>query len=380
MAFERGKTNERVLLDLKRRSTVGIIFYLSLAIIGVGAGGFYQRHPLLSSAFILLITFICVFRLIHLKITRKMGERYAEINKLIFFISVIVTALIWGGTVAIITLLKNEQDAQLLMTVCLCGLTAGGVVAFIPNRLLSIAFNIAMLMPVIIVHLVTGSNVPLAAMIFLFSAYLSLMAGRGTGEYWDALENEYLLESKSQELARLSNTDVLTGLYNRRYFDEMLDAEWKRSGRNKSQLSVIIFDLDHFKIINDTYGHQTGDEYLKKTAAVLSSVFKRETDVVARFGGEEFIVLLPGSPAEHAFELAEKVRQGIESTSVGQEEWQSIGTTISAGIRCCIPDFNVRADSIISNADQALYRAKQEGRNQVVIFAEVQGSMSKVQG
>ena len=369
MAFERGVTNERVLQDLKKRSTIGLIFYFSLAVIGVVAVEFYQRHPVLSAVFLCLIIFICVFRLIHLIITRKMGERYAKVNQIIFFISVIATALIWGGTVASITLLKGEHDTQLLMMVCLCGLSAGGGVAFIPHRQLSIAFNVAMLMPVVIVLLVTGSNIPLAAMIFLFSLYLSLMAGRGTKEYWDALENEYLLEIKSLEMAHLSNTDVLTGLYNRRYFDEMMDAEWKRSGRNKSLLSVVIFDLDHFKIINDTYGHQTGDEYLKKTAAILTSVFKRETDVVARFGGEEFIVLLPGIAAAYAFQLAEKVRQGIESISVGQDEWQSIGTTISAGVMCCIPDFNVRSDSIISCADQALYRAKQEGRNKTVIFS-----------
>jgi len=366
MVFERGRTNERVLQDLKKRSTIGLFFYLALSIIGVLADEFYQRHMTLSAVFLLSNAAICLFRLIHLKITNQMGERYAEINKGIFFVSVIITALIWGITVAVVSLLRDETAAQLLMTVCLCGLCAGGVVAFIPHRRLSVFFNIAMLLPPVTALLVVG-NVPLAAMFLLFSIYLALMAGRGTDEYWDALENEHLLEIRSQELARLSNTDVLTGLFNRRYFDEMMDAEWKRSGRNGSLLSIIIFDLDHFKVINDTCGHQIGDLYLKKAAEVLSSVFKRETDVVARFGGEEFIVLLPGMGDDDAFQLAEKVRQGVESMSIVHER-KSIKTTISAGIRNGVPDFNARADSMISYADQALYKAKQGGRNRVVIF------------
>lgn len=366
MDFERGKTNERVLQDLKKRSTIGLFFYLSLSVIGVLAGEFYQRHMTLSVVFLLSNVAICLFRLLHLKVAQKLGERYAEVNKQIFFVSVIITALIWGLMVAVVSLLKDEQAAQLLMTVCLCGLCAGGVVAFIPHRRLSIFFNIAMLLPAVIA-LTAAGNIPLAAMILLFSIYLSLMAGRGTDEYWDALENEHLLEIRSQELARLSNTDVLTGLFNRRYFDEMMDAEWKRSGRNGSLLSVMIFDLDHFKVINDTCGHQVGDEYLKKAAETLSSVFKRETDVVARFGGEEFIVLLPGMGEEDALQLAEKVRQGVESMSV-VHEGKVIKTTISAGIRCGVPDFNARADSMISCADQALYKAKQTGRNRVVIY------------
>ena len=244
MDFDRGTMNQRVLLDLKKRSTVGLFFYVVLSIICVIAGDFYQRHQMLSLIFLSANTVICLFRLIHLKITEKSGERHAGVNKRIFFGSVIVTALIWGVTLALITLLKEERAMQLLMTVCICGLCAGGVVAFIPHRPLSICFNIAMMLPVVAVLLVTGANIPLASMIFLFSVYMALMAVRGNREYWDALENEYLLEMKSGELSRLSNTDVLTGLYNRRFFDAMLDAEWKRSGRNNSLLSVVIFDLD----------------------------------------------------------------------------------------------------------------------------------------
>jgi diguanylate cyclase (GGDEF)-like protein len=373
MAFERYKMNKRVLQDLKKRSTIGILFYIVLTLIVVFADNFHERHLIFSMFFLLSIGGICLFRLIHLTVSKKMGERYEKLNKNIFFTSVIVTGLIWGVAHALIMLQGREYIIQMLMTVCICGLCAGGVVAFIPHRWLSIIFNISMLMPGTITMLVNGLNIPLAMMIFLFSVYMVLIADRGNREYWDALENEYLLEIKSREMERLSNTDVLTGLYNRRYFDEAFDREWKRSGRNNSLLSVILLDIDHFKIINDTFGHQVGDEYLKKTAATLTSVFKRDYDIVARYGGEEFIVLLPGSNADHAYELAETVKHRIESMTI-EHRGKKVGTTISAGIMCCVADFHTIYDSIISCADQALYEAKQGGKNRVAVYTPTSGS------
>jgi diguanylate cyclase (GGDEF)-like protein len=373
VTFERQKINNRVLHDLKNRSTIGIPFYILLALIVVFAANLHERHLFFSMFFLLSMGGICLFRLIHLAVSRKMGERYETLNKNIFFTSVIVTALIWGLAYALIMLQEGEYIAQMLMAVCVCGLCAGGVVAFIPHRWLSIYFNVSILMPATITILVNGLNIPLAVMIFLFSVYMVLIAHRGNREYWNALENEYLLEIKSREMELLSNTDVLTGLYNRRYFDEAFDRELKRSGRNNNLLSVILMDIDRFKKINDTFGHQVGDEYLKKTAAILTSVFKRDYDIVARYGGEEFIVLLPGINAGHARELAEKVKQKIESMIL-DHQGKKIGTTISSGIMCCVPKLDTRSDSIISCADKALYMAKQGGRNRVAVFTSTSGS------
>jgi len=238
---------------------------------------------------------------------------------------------------------------------------------------LSIIFNISILMPAVIVILANGVNVPLAIMIILFSIYMGLIAYRGNGEYWNALENEYLLEIKSREMTRLSNTDVLTGLYNRRYFDNEFERELKRSGRSSNVLSVIMLDIDDFKVINDTFGHQVGDEYLKKTAETLTSVFKRESDIVARYGGEEFIVLLPGVNADHARQLAEDLQYKIKAMKI-DHQGNKVGATISSGIISSVPDVNTISDSIISGADQALYMAKQKGRDRVVVFTSTRES------
>ena len=367
MTFERHKVNKRVLQDLKKRSTVGIFFYILLAFIVVFADNYYERHRFFSMFFLLSMSGICSFRLIHLVISRNMDDRYEIPNRNIFSISVIISALIWGVAFALIMLQKNEYAVQMLMPVLICGLCAGGVVAFLPHRWLSIYYNMSMLMPAAVSLFMKGTNTSLATMILLFSIYLVIMAYRGNQEYWDALENEHLLELKSRELAHLSNTDVLTGLYNRRYFDQAIDLEWKRSGRNNAILSVIIFDIDHFKNINDTFGHQAGDEYLTKTAATLSAVFKRDYDIVARYGGEEFIVLLPGTNAEYARQLAEQTRQKIESLMLDYQR-KKIAATISAGIMCSVADFNTSPDYIVACADKALYKAKHAGRNMVVVF------------
>jgi diguanylate cyclase (GGDEF)-like protein len=359
--------NTRVLQDLKKRSTVGIFFYILLAFIVVYSGNYYERHRLLSMFFLLSMTGICSFRLIHLMVSRKMGDHYEILNRNIFFISVIASSLIWGIAFALIMLQRDEHVTQILTTALMCGLCAGGVVAFLPHRWLSIYYNISMMMPAAVSLFVNGSNINLATLILLFSIYLVIMTYRGNREYWNALENEYLLEVKSRELALLSNTDVLTGLYNRRFFDQALDLEWKRSGRDNAILSVIIFDIDHFKNINDTFGHQAGDEYLTNTAATLSAVFKRDYDIVARYGGEEFIMLLPGTNAEQARQLAEQARQNIEFLIL-YHQGKKFAATISAGIMCSVADFNTSPDYIVACADKALYKAKNAGRNMVVVF------------
>jgi diguanylate cyclase (GGDEF)-like protein len=369
MTFERHKVNKRVLQDLKKRSTFGIFFYMLVAFLIVLANNYYERHPFFSVLFLVSMLGVCFFRLVHLSVSEKMGDRN---ERNIFYISVIASAMVWGIAFAVIMIQTNEYAVQMLMPVLICGLCAGGVVAFMPHRGLAIIYNLSMLIPATIPMLISRSHVTLAILVILFSVYLMIITYRGNREYWDALENEHLLELKSRELALLSNTDVLTGLYNRRYFDQALDLEWKRSGRNKAILSVIIFDIDHFKNINDTFGHQAGDEYLTNTAATLSAVFKRDYDIVARYGGEEFIALLPGTDAEQARQLAEQARQNIESLILYHQE-KKLATTISAGIMSSVADFNTSPDYIVACADKALYKAKQSGRNMVVVFTPIPG-------
>ncbi|MDW3688010.1 PleD family two-component system response regulator [Cupriavidus sp. CV2] len=178
---------------------------------------------------------------------------------------------------------------------------------------------------------------------------------------------QQLLET-NLELQRLTNSDGLTGLSNRRYFDEYLGAEWKRANREQSQLALLMIDVDSFKAYNDTYGHVAGDEVLRRVAGVIRENCARPADLPARFGGEEFAMILPATSPGGARLLAEKVRRAIESLQVphsGSPVGQHV--TVSIGGTAIVPGADVPFSRIVEIADAGLYQAKRNGRNQVVM-------------
>jgi diguanylate cyclase (GGDEF)-like protein len=368
MLFERHRLTRRVIKDLKNRSTIGLAFYLILAYTIVFADDLYTRETFFSQIFLISITFICLFRYIQVLVSDR-NEKYITGNYYpLFWVNVVLTSLIWGVAFSLV-ILNHDEPNRLLISLCCIGLCAGGVVAFIPDLKLAIVFNFAMLMPAAFYAFFKGGNyeTALALMLLLFSIYLVLISIRGNKEYWDAYENEFLLKIKSKELERLSITDVLTNLYNRRYFDEMFEKDWKRGSRDKTYLTIIICDIDNFKKVNDTFGHLAGDKYLIETAGIIQNAFKRETDTVARYGGEEFVILLPGMKAEIAMEKAEEIRKKIEATEV-HYNGAIIKTTISFGISSCIPNHNCESKAFLSKADDALYAAKEDGRNKIILI------------
>ncbi len=182
------------------------------------------------------------------------------------------------------------------------------------------------------------------------------------------------LREANDRLQHQANTDVLTGLANRRYFNKLLAHEHRRCIRGRQPLSVLMSDLDNFKAFNDHYGHLEGDDCLKAIADVFKQVFSRSTDVVARYGGEEIIVVLPDTEAEEAASLAETLRRSVEVLRLphaGNGSYEVV--TISIGAVSLIPDILESVDSITQKADKALYLAKEQGRNQVC-FYEASGS------
>jgi diguanylate cyclase (GGDEF)-like protein len=174
-----------------------------------------------------------------------------------------------------------------------------------------------------------------------------------------------LLET-NQQLERLSTLDTLTGLANRRRFDESLGQEWRRAARDGVPLSLIFCDIDFFKGYNDSYGHLAGDECLVRVAEVLRSTFNRPGDLAARYGGEEFVLVLADTNEEGAVRLAEKLRTKIEDLAI-PHRGSPIGSrlTISLGVATVVPTPRGGAEELIARADAALYAAKQEGRNRV---------------
>jgi diguanylate cyclase (GGDEF)-like protein len=167
-----------------------------------------------------------------------------------------------------------------------------------------------------------------------------------------------------QHTRELSYTDELTRVFNRRYFNQRFEREMQRAQRYGRALSLIMVDIDHFKTFNDTHGHLWGDTTLKQVAQILEKSL-RKADVLARFGGEEFVVLLPEIDKEHGRKVAEKLRRAIERTDFPKSATQPLGRlTISLGL-AAFPEDAKEAEALIDHADQGLYLAKSRGRNQI---------------
>lgn len=174
------------------------------------------------------------------------------------------------------------------------------------------------------------------------------------------------LKFQNDLLRVLAFIDGLTGLANRRRFDETLQLEWRRCRRNDSPLALLMIDIDHFKLYNDRYGHQAGDSCLQAVAATLKAAFGRAQDLVARYGGEEFVCLLPECDHAAAKPKADALVQAVAALGLPHESSPTAATlTISLGIAVIIPNVSRSPEDLVMAADAALYQAKQQGRNQV---------------
>lgn len=181
--------------------------------------------------------------------------------------------------------------------------------------------------------------------------------------------NRLQIQEANAELQRLSRTDGLTGLLNRKTWETELEREFKLYSRHGQDSSMIMFDIDHFKKINDGYGHPAGDEVIRQTAGIAANCV-RDIDIAGRYGGEEFSIILTNTNAEQALVVAERIRKQVESTPAYYEK-QKIEYTISLGISNIFPTFT-DPTQWIESADKGLYQAKRAGRNNSVIHTPVQ--------
>ncbi len=186
--------------------------------------------------------------------------------------------------------------------------------------------------------------------------------------YHESNRFEESLKEANQKLIKLSETDPLTQLPNRRSFKATLDREWGKGIRSKNPLSVIMMDVDYFKMFNDCYGHQEGDRCLARIAGIIPPSTREFVDFPARYGGEEFIVLLSNTNMDDAYAVAERIRKEILILAIPHQlnEHDRL-VTCSFGVACCVPNDNAQPNDLIHIADQTLYKAKENGRNRVEI-------------
>ena len=202
--------------------------------------------------------------------------------------------------------------------------------------------------------------------LFLLSANLGGAIGCYVLEH--ALRTHYL---ESRMLFEQAERDGLTGLYNRRMFDEHFQQLWNQAQRNENKLAVLLVDIDYFKMFNDIYGHQAGDDCLRRVAKTLAESARRPFDIAARYGGEEFVIVLFDPPVAHAEDMAQEMRRAIEDLGILHRGSRvSRFLTVSVGTAIAVPAEGRRSAGLLQLADEALYEAKESGRNRIIVKAE----------
>ncbi|HEY9767326.1 MAG TPA: diguanylate cyclase [Coleofasciculaceae cyanobacterium] len=181
-----------------------------------------------------------------------------------------------------------------------------------------------------------------------------------------SIEKELL--NLNQQLSKLAALDGLTQIANRRVFDECLTREWQRGQREKATLSLILCDVDYFKLYNDSFGHQAGDLCLKKVAQAILNTVNRPADLVARYGGEEFAIILPQTPAKNALQVAETIRFQVKQLYLSHpESLVNNYISLSLGVTCIVPQAKYSKKQLLVAADKALYQAKKQGRDRAIL-------------
>ena len=198
---------------------------------------------------------------------------------------------------------------------------------------------------------------------------LKSLAERNTALEREVADRTLELREANFKLELLSNTDGLTGAANRRCFDSVLREEWNRAQRSGLPLALILMDVDHFKTYNDCYGHLAGDDCLRALAMSMLKEVRRAAEIVARFGGEEFVILMPDSSEEQVLATAKRIQDAVAKLAI-KHSWSPTGqVTLSLGVARAVPAFGLSPDNLIASADAALYRAKSLGRNRIEVVS-----------
>ncbi len=292
-----------------------------------------------------------------------------------YVLGTFLSGIIWGG-LAFLFETSWPAPYQVILFVIYTGITAG---AFNTNTPFFIAFPAFYLPPVLclIFVMLRQTSEGFAELTGLFIIYIVLMYVSAI-RFHNRLANSLKLRFKNEQLANqlsesnrllaeLADRDELTKLDNRRSMDKYLSNEWNRHQRNQQPLSLLFIDIDYFKQFNDTYGHEGGDQCLVKVSQILQNNVRRSVDMAARFGGEEFAVILPETGEKEAINVAEKIRNELATYKIPHESSAiSPYLTLSIGVATMVPESKNHAGLIRVMADDALYKAKKEGRNRIV--------------
>ncbi|WP_447590847.1 GGDEF domain-containing protein [Aquipseudomonas campi] len=358
---------KQALIEIGRRATSGIYIYLACWLgITVSTGLILTQSRLvlgLSLGWLVLAT-ARFFLHRHFPALVGFNERLARA----LFLSLLFCGGAYLGLITTFSLywppLEPALIPLMLVTSVLC---ASATLAMSIDPIVRVGMPTVMFLPFTLALLLEpgSGNLLLVVLLGVFMIYLYVSSTNLHQDYWDAIQAKSLLQEQAAEFERLSLTDPLTQIPNRLYFEQRLADEWSRSFRESESIAFMLIDIDHFKSINDTYGHPFGDQCLVSVAAVLRSNLYRDVDILARYGGEEFVVALPGIGPADALLVAERLRTAVADLKL-EAEGEPVPLTCSVGVATVSPRFAPgHVAAAIDQADRALYAAKGAGRNRV---------------
>jgi diguanylate cyclase (GGDEF)-like protein len=364
------KIQRRIDMDLLSRAMTGVVVYGFMLPVVFWPFDFYILQPTLSTVFALSMLFISILRGCHYAITKSLYQYSVKLWRSSFYFLSLCHASILS-TFFVFSIFDERFTAILHVTMlAIGGISSGAVVALIPRIKFALVNLSVLLVPSIVSGIIISEKFPFAAMIAVFFGYIAMIGVRSSKEYNRSFETELILDQQKNELERLSKIDALTNIYNRGYFNIEFEKQWEYASRLKLRLSLLLVDVDHFKAFNDNYGHLLGDACLVHVAKIINQVGKRETDIAARFGGEEFVLLIleNESESEKAAKVAEILRQKIESSPFKVDD-KLFPVTVSIGVASIQPSHKMDSRQLIEHADSALYQAKHQGRNLVIVHS-----------
>lgn len=354
--------------DLSRRAMGGIVIYPVVWFVTA----IWAEIPQNQASFFFLNSVILLTisgaRALHTYLIFRKKFANAELMYQLLVTFILLGAMHWGILSAWVIFIGDYPGLHYPYMVILAAFALGGTSVLSISRVISIAFPLLIFIPSLAIGLRTGGteNFVMFLLAVISLVYVLVAAKATHKDYYAAVDNHRLAIEKAFELEKLSLTDQLTGLNNRMYFNQKYTEAWDQCCRSKLPLSVMLIDLDHFKKINDTYGHIAGDDCLKLAALALKSVIFRNTDTLARYGGEEFVVILPFTNKANSLLIAEKLRLAISNIEVELNSTPVI-LNCSVGLASAVPNHEDDPENLLISADNALYKAKDAGRNQVMV-------------
>lgn len=366
---------ETALIEVESRAFLGTFIYipcwLGIAIsTGVmGSAPQYSRYITIT---------LCVFTFLRciLHFYFKKFITYSEVSARLALVSLVLGAGFVIGCVTVLTMYVSELGPAFVSTVAICGVfcTAGTLILSI-DPAIRYGMPVTMLGPAFFGFVCnpTTNNITLSVLVLLNLFYLLITSKRSHFDYWEGANTRSLLEKQSAFFKEQSLTDTLTQIPNRLSAQRRLADEWDKALQNNSKFTLLILDIDHFKLINDMYGHLFGDECLISVARTLDECL-RDSDFLARYGGEEFIVTLPESSESEALVIAERLRLKLSLIDLNFQS-EPVSITCSIGLATVAPYFDITdLGAAIDLADKALYQAKKRGRNRIVISGSLDES------